>query len=952
MDLSHLTYDDTGSMYYFDNGEYKPYNKIQNIKLDISKLNLDPNLLQAVNDEYKGYSNFEFSNNLVSPFEIRTSEDGTSFDKLNLTSLLAEFEEKISKIKTLQELEKLKTEYIGKSSPLFEILTQMNKLDPKEKKEVGSLSNTLKEKMLLKINDLSEKFKREQELVLLSKEKEDITLPSVNFSVGTKHPLNLVIEEIMTIFTELGYEMLDGHPARDMQDTFYVDQNTVLRTHCTNMTARILTDLSKNSIDKQNVAAISFGNVYRRDDDDATHSHQFMQMDAFALGDKRLFGENTEIRMRPSFFPFTEPSCEVDVTCVSCKGKGCRICKFTGFIEILGSGMLHENVLTANGIDHTKKSALAFGVGIERIAMLKFGIKNIRDFYDNDISNATPIEGTHLNFTFVDTGEDLVSPVVCGASNVKAGQFVVLIKPGQKLKHNFYKDLANIVTLETGQPTIFLDADKVGLLEITNEPTEKNPTNLVLKTNKTIISNIGVDITEEFLPTKNSKRILALYLAIDPIFMRKQQKSFNISTVSMQRYMKPISPLLSELAYKRTIYYLDNYKIIDSASELKFNKKPTIKENVIEVELKYLQDILGIDLTAKQVIDLFKTLDFEINQKGDLLSFKVDKYRTDVSIKSDIAEEVARLYGYNNIKEVAPVLTAHEKQKNLKFKITKNIEGILIGKGFNNVKTYSLINKEEANKFNLFGISDPIDLMSPLSNLRERYRLSLFSSLLEIASANSNRGNKNLKMYEFADIYNTKNLRQTRLGIISVGDYISESFRNASIQNNFAVNKTNIINILNQFNINESELTFEPIKSEISEIHPYLNAQILYKKELIGFMFKLSPRTEQSLKLQTTYIYEINISKVVELFDKNIQAHEISKFQKSSRVITLELNPSIKYSEIIKKAIKDIKYLTNISISDIYADESMLKNQTYALSLQFEFNDIEKQLVDLQISEQ
>lgn len=337
-------------------------------------------------------------------------------DKLKKTN--NEFEEKIKKIKSESDIEDLKKEFLGQNSVFAQIGQDLKTLDAVTKKELGKASNIFKSKVLDLLEKAAGEFKKIKINEQLRKEKVDLSVPGFNFSFFNKHPLNMVIDEIYSIFTELGYDLVDGtefetdeycfqklnlpigHPARDMQDTFYISKSSVLRTHSTNMTARLLTELSKKDEKNQQIAAISYGNVYRRDDDDATHSHQFMQIDGFAVGEKisfanlkwilqymcrRLFGENTNIRMRPSFFPFTEPSVEVDITCVSCKGFGCNICKYTGFIEILGAGMISPKVLELNGINHDKKTGLAFGIGIERIAMLKFGIKNIRDFYENDV---------------------------------------------------------------------------------------------------------------------------------------------------------------------------------------------------------------------------------------------------------------------------------------------------------------------------------------------------------------------------------------------------------------------------------------------------------------------------------------------------------------------------------------------------------------------------------------
>lgn len=336
-----------------------------------------------------------------------------------IKEIIKNFNDNIKNIKNNKQLEEIKKIYTGRNSPLNELAQKLREVSNEEKKQLGFEINEAKSLIFKKINDLNEQFIFFELKEQLEQEKIDLSLPGMNFKSGTKHPLNLVIEEISDIFKEIGYEMIAGteyetdefcfqklnlplnHPARDMQDTFYIDETSVLRTHCTNVTARMLTQLAKDKrLNKKNLAVISYGNVYRRDDDDATHSHQFMQIDGFAVGEKisfanlkwileymckRLFSQEIKIRMRPSYFPFTEPSVEVDISCISCKNQGCNICKFTGWIEILGAGMIAPEVMELNGLDYKENSGLAFGIGVERVAMLKFGIKNIRDFYENDI---------------------------------------------------------------------------------------------------------------------------------------------------------------------------------------------------------------------------------------------------------------------------------------------------------------------------------------------------------------------------------------------------------------------------------------------------------------------------------------------------------------------------------------------------------------------------------------
>ena len=291
-------------------------------------------------------------------------------------------------------------------------MSEMGKLSPEEKKEVGMESNVFR-------NDVNEALEKRTQLIRekelnekLNKDKIDLTLPSKKRMTGSKHPLTLVIEEIEDIFVSMGYDVVSGpevetdeycfemlnvpkgHPARDSQDTFYINDNMLLRTQTSAVQARYM--LAKE--EKTPFKMICPGKVYRRDDD-ATHSHQFNQIEGLVVGEnislsdlkgtlevlvKKMFGNDREIRFRASYFPFTEPSYEVDVSCFKCNKKGCSLCKHTGWIEILGSGMVHPNVLRNCGYDEKKYTGFAFGCGVERIAMLKYGINDIRLLYTND----------------------------------------------------------------------------------------------------------------------------------------------------------------------------------------------------------------------------------------------------------------------------------------------------------------------------------------------------------------------------------------------------------------------------------------------------------------------------------------------------------------------------------------------------------------------------------------
>ncbi|MBF7017380.1 phenylalanine--tRNA ligase subunit alpha [Staphylococcus durrellii] len=313
-----------------------------------------------------------------------------------------------------KELQDVKVKYLGKKGSVSGLMKHMKDLPNEEKPQYGQQVNEVRQAIENEIESRQDLLAKEQLEQQLETEKIDVTLPSRKMAIGAKHPLTRTIEEIEDLFLGLGYEIVDGyeveqdyynfealnlpksHPARDMQDSFYITEEILMRTHTSPVQARTMEQ--RNG--KAPVKIICPGKVYRRDSDDATHSHQFTQIEGLVVDEnikmsdlkgtlellaKSLFGDEREIRLRPSYFPFTEPSVEVDISCFKCHGKGCNVCKHTGWIEILGSGMVHPNVLEKAGYDSTIYTGFAFGMGPDRIAMLKYGIEDIRHFYTNDV---------------------------------------------------------------------------------------------------------------------------------------------------------------------------------------------------------------------------------------------------------------------------------------------------------------------------------------------------------------------------------------------------------------------------------------------------------------------------------------------------------------------------------------------------------------------------------------
>lgn len=330
---------------------------------------------------------------------------------------------KIEETKELAGLNQIRVETLGKKGPITEVLRGMKDLSAEERPKIGSFANEIRDIITKEIEAKKELLEQLALQKALEDETIDVTLPGKPMKQGTRHVLTQIIEEIEDIFVGMGYEVVEGyeveqdhynfermnlpkdHPARDMQDTFYISDEILIRTHTSPVQARTM---EKHDFSKGALRMISPGKVFRRDTDDATHSHQFHQIEGLVIDKnvtmadlkgtleevmQKMFGADRKIRLRPSYFPFTEPSVEVDVSCFKCGGEGCSVCKHTGWIEILGAGMVHPNVLKMSGIDPEVYSGFAFGLGPDRIAMLRYGVNDIRNFYLNDLRFISQFKG-------------------------------------------------------------------------------------------------------------------------------------------------------------------------------------------------------------------------------------------------------------------------------------------------------------------------------------------------------------------------------------------------------------------------------------------------------------------------------------------------------------------------------------------------------------------------------
>ncbi len=322
----------------------------------------------------------------------------------------------------LKNVNDIRVKLLGKKGPITNVLRGMRDLSAEERPKVGKFANEVRDELQQALEDKKSSLEQALMNAKLQSESIDVTLPGTPVAQGQPHVIQQIIDQLVDLFIGMVYEVAVGdeveqeeynfeklnlpkdHPARDMQDTFYITPSVLMRTQTSPMQARMM---ETHDFSKGPLKMISPGKVYRRDTDDATHSHQFHQVEGLVVGEhvtmadlkgtlevvaQNLFGDQLKVRLRPSYFPFTEPSVEADVTCFNCLGKGCAICKGNGWIEVLGAGMVHPNVLKMSGVDPDVYGGFAFGLGPDRFAMIKYGVEDIRDFYQNDMRFLTQFD--------------------------------------------------------------------------------------------------------------------------------------------------------------------------------------------------------------------------------------------------------------------------------------------------------------------------------------------------------------------------------------------------------------------------------------------------------------------------------------------------------------------------------------------------------------------------------
>jgi phenylalanyl-tRNA synthetase alpha chain len=332
--------------------------------------------------------------------------------KEKLQSIMKQAMDRLNDVKELKILDEIRVEFLGKKGELTQVLRGMKDLSAEERPVIGQMANEVREAIETKLEEAKNELAAKVQEMKLRAEVIDVTMPGKRRKIGHRHPMNLVVDEIKEIFLGMGYKIAEGpeieteyynfealnipddHPARDEQDTFYINKNFMLRTATSPIQVRVMES------GEPPIRIICPGKVYRSDEVDATHSPVFHQLEGLVVDKnitfadlkgalevfaKELFGDKVRVRFRPHFFPFTEPSAEMDVSCVACGGDGCRICKGSGWIEVLGCGMVHPKVLKMAGIDPDVYTGFAFGMGLERLAMSKYGVKDLRLFVENDV---------------------------------------------------------------------------------------------------------------------------------------------------------------------------------------------------------------------------------------------------------------------------------------------------------------------------------------------------------------------------------------------------------------------------------------------------------------------------------------------------------------------------------------------------------------------------------------
>lgn len=517
---------------------------------------------------------------------------------------------------------------------------------------------------------------------------------------------------------------------------------------------------------------------------------------------------------------------------------------------------------------------------------------------------------------------------------------------------NYLYDLANKMTLEIGQPAILIDYDKLKNAELNLTTTKMNDQELiVLKNGARVVEVLGMGVEKNFLVDEKTKRMLVLYFNFNPVLMRGQQKNLNQSTIALQRYIKPLYANKFEDATEALKDIFDDYAAIKEVQKVEYLVGPLPVNNKFETSLTTINHLLGTSFDVNEIRALFKFIDFEITIRGDNLTFIVDPNRIDLHNAKDLAQEVARFKGYDQVPSEPLNLLAQAQRKDFALDLQTKMITNLVGQGLTNIKTYSLIESGVNKAWNLFNLAKPLKLPSPLSKLHEVYRVNLIQSLLEVAENNALRGNRNLKLFEVADLYYKGSERVAHLGILFSGEF-NRDFREKRLTDFYDL-KGLIENIFSLYQLEPTKISYEPLEGDkvFEGMHPYQNAKIKFNNKVLGFIFRLNPQTEAKLKLPPTFLAELDLDSLFKGADLQTTIQPWSKFQATKRDLSLEVSAKISYSEITNIILAGVLDVVDCRLVDVYVDDQLKTQELMAWTFQITFNNSLHQLNEQELNQ-
>lgn len=528
---------------------------------------------------------------------------------------------------------------------------------------------------------------------------------------------------------------------------------------------------------------------------------------------------------------------------------------------------------------------------------------------------------------------------------------LLLKKVGIRTTGNFHEDLANLNAWETGQPLILIDRNKL-LGNLTLQITTINDKELmVLMSNNELVQIIGQPTESNFAVDENTKTILVVALKVDEALMRRQSRHFEPNP-AFQRYVKPISIAAQEMGLKNYERLLANYRLLRAKSPIKHWVKNAPDQYQVVTSLERINHFLGTHLTHKELAKIFRNSDFAVKVKSDQLVFTINPLRTDVRTENDIMEEVARLYGYNNIPSTPLNLTLHPHRNKWSLNMEQRVQSYLNALGFFNIKTYSLISEKEAKSWNPFRYEDLVAVLTPLSSAHTHYRRSLIPSFLKTASTNSAMGHKDFKLWEIADVYVNPTKRHRHLIFGLGGNIIHDPLNHHRQETNYYYVKGLVEAIVRFYGIQGGHLSFEALKDD-NQVHPHASATIKYRHKVLGHIIRPETQLLNKLKLPITYLVELDLDSLAKIGARSANTYRPpNKFQVSKRALSFVLPNHLVFSDMLKQLLSHVHHLTGWMLIDYYQDKTMAANQEGSMTIAFAFNHPEHQLTEAEINHQ